>query len=143
MLTLNQIKYKLIEFFNSHAQINQVVYSDDFDFNAERNLNYSLVNIEYLDSNISNRLMNHRFKFVIADLLNTEIEGHSDEIVSDCLQIAEDFFAWLYDQPEWSFNKSSSIQKFADDTSDRTSGVVFIVTLGVIRKQNSCEAPTH
>jgi len=51
------------------------------------------------------------------------------------LLIAEDFFSWAQDSEGWNF------QKFLDDAGDRTSGIVFKVSLNVIRSQNTCQIP--
>lgn len=58
------------------------------------------------------------------------------------LQIAEDFFTFLQNKEGWTFEQSLNIQKFLDDTSDRTSGIVFRISLEVIRPQNKCSTPT-
>ena len=92
MKTLNQIKYLLINFFETHGQINSTHYEDDFDFNAERKLKYPVSNIEYIESNVSGKQTTHSYKIVLADLVDQNIKGHEDEIQSDVLQIAEDFF---------------------------------------------------
>jgi len=142
MLTLNQIKYKLIAFFENHAQIKDVKYEDDFDFSAERNLVYPICNIEYLSSTVSGKETSHSFKIVLGDLYDVNIKGQSDEIQSDMLLIAEDFFSWAQDFEGFNFQKSVTIQKFVDDKSDRTSGIVFRVSLTVIRTQNTCQIPS-
>ena len=141
MLTLNQLKYKLIGFFESHAQVKSVKYEDDFDFNAERNLTYPVVNIEYIDSNIADKMTSHNFKVVLGDLADGNVEGLDDEIVSDMHLIAEDFFTWLQYQNGFSFTRTTNIQKFLDDTHDRVSGIVFRITLSVRRSQNECSTP--
>ena len=142
MLTLNQIKTKLIEYFNGHAQVNDVKYEDDFEFKAESNLTYPVVNIEYLDSNISNKLMNYNFKVVIADVVSEDRPELQDEIYSDTLLIAEDFFTFLQYQEGWTFSKSSSLQKFWDENGDRVCGIVFRVVLSVVRPQAECTKPS-
>jgi hypothetical protein len=141
MLSLNQIKYKLISYFEAHGQINQVVYADDFEFNAQRNLNYPVTNIEYVDATINNKFLNYTFKIVIGDRVVADDTNQQDNVHSDAILIAEDFFAYLQQEEGWTFNKSSSIQKFLDDSGDRVSGIVFRITLAVIRSQNTCQTP--
>lgn len=140
-LTLNQIKFLLIEFFEHHGQTNSVLYCDDFDFNAERNLIYPVTNIEYLESNISGKNNTHSYKIILGDLYDQNIKGHADEIQSDMMKIAEDFFSWAQDFEGFDFQKSVNIQKFVDDTDDRTAGLVFKFQLGTIRSQNTCSIP--
>lgn len=141
MLTLNNIKGILKTYFNSHALINSVYYEDDFDFNAERSIDYPVANVEYLNSNISDKTMNHNFKIVLADLTEPENNEMEDNIHSDSLQIAEDLFTYLQNYEGFSFNKSSTINKFTDDTSDRATGIVFTIQLSVVRPQNRCNTP--
>lgn len=53
------------------------------------------------------------------------IKVHEDEIFSDAIQISEDFFAWAQNLEGCELGKSINIQKFSDDASDRTAGIVF------------------
>lgn len=141
MLTLNQIRLKLIQFFQDHAQVNDVVYADDFEFNAERNLTYPVVNLEFLEASISNKFLNYSFKVVVGDVAGDDAELQN-EVISDSLLTAEDFFSFLQNEEGWSFSKSSRLNPFKDDSGDRVSGVVFTVILSVIRSQNTCATPT-
>lgn len=142
MLTLNKLKKILKDYFNNHAVINSVFYEDDFDFNSERNILYPVSNIQYLNSNITNKTINHNYKIVLGDICRPDDSEMEDNIHSDSLQVAEDFFTYLQNYEGLIFNKSSTINKFVDDTGDRTSGIVFTITLSVIRTQNRCSTPT-
>lgn len=138
-MTLNQIKYLLIGFFESHRMINQVFYGDKFDFSAVIDLNYPVVNIEYLNSNISNKVMNHNFKIIIGDITQPNNADMEDLIYSDSLQIAEDFYTYLSNYTgNLIFDKVSSIQKFNHDMPDIVCGIVFSIRLGTMRPQNIC-----
>ena len=141
MVTLNQIKYKLIDFFKKHKQINHVSYSESFDFSAERNLSYPAVNIEYMQSSMQGKKMIHSFNIVIGDLIDADNGRTDDEIYSDALQITEDFFTYLNEDYSFELSKNSSIQKFADSNGDRVSGVTFTVSLIAMRHQNKCIIP--
>ena len=142
MLTLNQIKKILKDYFNAHALINSVYYMDDFNFNAERSIDYPVANIEYVNSDINIGVMNHNYKIVIADLCELDNAEMEDNIHSDSLQIAEDFFTYLQNYEGLIFKKTSSINHFTEDTGDLAAGIVFTVQLGTIRKQNWCDSPT-
>lgn len=142
MLSLNQLKQILVNFLNSHAQINEVVWGDDFEFSVDRDLNYPVASIEYLDTNINGKAMNHNFKVVLGDLSDPNVHGIDDEVVSDMLLVADDVMSWLQQQEGFQFIKSSNIQKFTDEFGDRVSGVVFRIVLSVIRRQNECAIPT-
>ncbi len=128
-------------FFESHAQIKTVKYENDFDFNSERNLTYPVANIDYLESNLSDKMISHYFLIQLADQTDNNVIGIDDEIVSDLQLVAEDFFTWLQYQKGFTFSKSTNIQKLLDDTHDRVSGITFRITLSVRRSQNECSIP--
>lgn len=141
MTTLNQIKYKLISFFENHKQINQVVYSDKFDFAAIRNLTYPAVNIIYTSASVNGKMLSHGFNVLILDLIQPDNSVSEDEIISDTLLMAEDFYAWLWTVPDFVFSRKSSIDLVSDDNGDRVSGVSFLINLDVVRSDNVCIAP--
>lgn len=144
MLTLNQLKIILTDYFNNHQLINSVYYQDDFDFNAESSIDYPVCNIEYLNSNITNTVMNHNFKIVIGDITVPDNTTMEDMIHSDSLGVAEDFFTFLQNTYDGIiFDRVSSIQKFTDDMGDRVCGIVFTIKLGTIRKQSICDTPVR
>lgn len=138
---LKEIKNRLVTFFENHAQINDVVFEDDFDFNAERSLTYPVVNIEWLGSNANGKLNTHSYQIVLSDLVDENIKGHEDEIYSDMMLIAEDLFAWLQEQEGFDFKSNVAIKKITDDGDDRTSGLSFTIQLSTIMSQNVCAIP--
>lgn len=141
MLTLNQLKNKLVEFFNAHRQLNTVCYGDDFDFNAERSLVYPVCNIEYTDSIMADKFTTHNYLITLSDLYDPNIKGHSDEIQSDMMGIGEDFFRWASESYDFEFIKSVRTKKFVDDADDRTSGISFNVQISVVRGTGVCAIP--
>ncbi|MBN9295384.1 MAG: hypothetical protein J0I41_00165 [Filimonas sp.] len=143
MITLNQIKYKLIDFFKNHKQVNEVSYTDDFSFAANRELIYPVVNIEYLEANVQDKKINHSYNMIIGDLIDAANTQSEDEVISDAMQIAEDFFAWLWEQKEFVFMKNTNIQKFSDDNGGRVSGITFRIALSILRNQNICNTPIN
>lgn len=142
MPSLNQIKKSLVQFFDGHAQINQVAYCDEKDFAAMRDITYPAANIEYLDSNINGNLMTHRFVFNLEDLADENIPGIEDEIYSDMLEVAEDFYSWLWEQLDYQFTKQATIEKYVDKGGDRVAGISFRINLTTVRRQNPCVIPT-
>lgn len=141
MLTLNQIKKKLIQFFDNHKQINQVVYSNEFDFAAERKLKYPVVNIDYRESSLQDKTTTHIFIIKLGDKIIIDNPSSEDEIYSDMLQVAEDMYTYLWEDLSFNVVKSTSLQPFSDDNGDRVSGVVFRLNLTVIRPENRCVIP--
>lgn len=142
MLSLQQIKKRLMSYFEDHAQINSVVFEDDFEFNAERNLTYPVSGIEFIDASTSAKYLNFSFKVVLGDMVSSDDSDLQDEVISDMLLVAEDFLSFLQYEEGWVFDKSTSIQPFKDDGGDRVCGVVFRVVLSVVRSQNTCATPT-
>lgn len=130
-MTLNSIINRLKSYFESHPQVNtsNVTIGDD-DLNAINNITYPLVNIQYIDTDVSYKKMQHNFKIIIGDLTNPNVIGIDYEIFSDCLQISGDFIGWMDDNYDFDWVKVTNIQPFQDDNVDRISGVVF--TIGVI-----------
>lgn len=141
MITLNQIKRRLLAWFESHAQINSTTSFDDFEFEAERNLAYPVANVEYLLSNIDDKFINYTFFVKVGDLAGDNV-SHQDEVVSDAILIADDFFSYLQDEEGWVFRRSSTLDTFKDDGGDRVTGIMFRVVLGVVRSHNTCQTPT-
>lgn len=142
MLTLNQAKKLLVDYFVGHAQIKQVIYGNDVEFNADRQISYPVCNIEYLNSDVTGKLLNYNYNIVISDITQPENTEMEDNVISDALQIAEDFLSYLEYTEGFIFNGSSSLEPFVDDTGDRTSGISFTVSIGTIRNQNWCNKPT-
>jgi hypothetical protein len=139
-MTLKEITANLVDFFTSHAQINQVSTYDNKGFLGDRSKKYLIANIEYLESSISGKQRNDNFQITLADLL-TPTSSNSFEIYSATSEIAEDFFSFLQNHPDFTFNGNSSTQKFTEDDGDRIAGLTFTVTLQTIRRQNRCAIP--
>jgi len=141
MLTLNGIKFKFINYFKNHKQVRQVEYFDQYNFAALRNLQYPVVNIEFNQSTIQDKFMVHSFNIFIGDKIQPDNMNSEDEIMSDTMQIAEDFFtAFRYDY-DMDMKPVSNIQAVSDNFGDRVSGIVFTVQVYVGRLYNSCVAP--
>jgi disulfide oxidoreductase YuzD len=142
MLSLNQIKLKIVDYLKSHAQINEVIYGSDFDYSAENELTYPIAGVEYIDANINDKMINYNFRVKLVDLHDPNIEGGDDEVVSDMLLVATDFMGWLQQQEGFDFVRNVNIQNVTDEYGDRTSGVRFRMTLSVVRPSTGCGAPT-
>lgn len=143
MPILNQIKKKLIAFFESHKCINEVVYNNEFDFFAERRLKYPVVNIDYIESNLQEKFTTHSYMIKIADGITVGNPASEDEILSDALQVVEDLYTHLYEDYSFEVIKSSSVQPFSDSEGDRVSGIAFRLNLSVFRAENRCEIPAE
>ncbi len=141
MITLNKIKTILKDWFENHKQVHHFYYGDVYGYAAIPDKDYVSVNAEFLESNLSGKFMNHSYRISIGDLVDVNIEGHEDEAISDCMNIAGDFFSYLDLVEEFTLLMNSNVQPFSDDTGDRISGVVFRIVLQAHRKANECSTP--
>lgn len=140
--TLNQLKIMLTDWFNNHAMLNSVYYLNDFDFNSERQINYPTCNIKYINSSVDDIVMNHNYKIVIGDITTPNNNEMEDVIMSDSLQIAEDFITYLQELNGIYNLTIGTFEPFTEDTGDRICGVEFDITLGAARTSNKCDTPT-
>ncbi len=145
MLSLNQIKQRLVAFFDGHSQINTVIYADDFDFAAYPDITYKVVHIQPVNSNIRGNEIIHQFKLMIADIEDPNNQGSEDDIYSDCELIANDFLAFFGDDdyPDFLMDTNTTYQKFSESGTDRTAGVVFTASVRQTREINPCTIPTQ
>lgn len=141
MTTLNQIKTLLKEWFTNHLQVRHFYWGDVSDYSAVKDKEYVSVNIEYINSNLTDAFMNHNYRISIGDLANPNYPEMDDEAISDAMSIAQDFFAVFELKEEFNLVLSSNIQPFTESTTDRMSGVVFRIVLQVPRKPNECAVP--
>lgn len=141
MTTLNQIKTSLQDWFKNHKQVKHLFWGDVSDYNAAKDKEYVSVNIEYINSNLTDVFMNHNYRISIGDLVNPNYPEMDDEAISDAMSIAQDFFAVFELKEEFNLVLSSNIQPFTESTTDRMSGVVFRIALQVPRKPNECAVP--
>lgn len=140
-MTLKRIKKVLIDFFETHAQINSVYYCNQDEYIAIPNKLYSSVNIDYVQSNLLSKSISHSYKITLSDLYNPNIKDHDSYIYSTLLQIVEDFEMYMRSQDEFTIQNNIAAIPFSDDTVDRTSGFVFSVYVSVARIVNECQKP--
>jgi|GEM_PF-5214602 len=135
MLTPNQIKNSLINYFNSIEQVTQVLHDDEFEFNANRELNYGfVVNLEKSDPFEQTKFMYYPYVITIADLYNQNYPEMKDDIQNDALLIAKDFVRWVKNVENGILgNLISNVtyNYFTDSNDDRIAGVVFNVSIPV------------
>lgn len=141
MKTLNQVRNIIKGFFDNHALVNGVYTLQDFDFAAERNLEYKVVNIEYIDTSINTNVYTHNFTITIADITLQDSPVMEDDVVSDSIEIAEDFITWM-ERTQFQLGiTTNNLKPFYDTNGDRVCGIVFNTGIDVIRKKNYCDVP--
>ncbi|MFT3908310.1 MAG: hypothetical protein QM737_02705 [Ferruginibacter sp.] len=130
-----------MNFFWSHKQVHDVFYGDDFDFNAERQLNYPVAVIDYQNTSYNGKLKFHNYNVVLVDLIDDNIAGIEDDIYSDMEMIADDFRIWLQYQEGWSYDGRMTLNKIVNDGGDRFAGFEFQVSIQVASSMNLCAKP--
>lgn len=141
MLTLNQIKKRIMGFLQSHAQVNEVFWGDDFELSAERDLRYPVAAVEFVNAAMSGKKLLYSLKFFLGDISDPNVQDIDDEIASDMILVAEDLLSWLEEQQGFEVQQNVNIQKTIDEFGDRVSGIVFVITLAVVRSKNDCAIP--
>ncbi|MFT3912232.1 MAG: hypothetical protein QM737_22585 [Ferruginibacter sp.] len=131
-----------MKFFQDHAQIHDTYYEDNFDFAAERHLNYPVSVIENIGSDVNDKFLSRTYNVTLVDRIDENIEGIEDEIYSDMEAIATDFITWVRYQMEWEYEKNINLVKVVDDGGDRVCGYSFQVTLKSIMPLKDCAIPT-
>ncbi|GEM_PF-3204712 len=82
--------------------------------------------------------MDHSCRISIGDRADGNVGGHEDEIISDAVSIANDFFTFREEFDDFTIIMNTNVQPFTDGSNDRLSGVVFRVILSVPRLANEC-----
>lgn len=141
MITLNKIKTILKTWFEGHKQVRHFYWGDVYDYSAETGKEYVSVNTEYIDTNLNGKFLNHSYRISIGDLIDPNVPEQEHEIISDCMNIATDFFAYMELMEEFTLLTNSNVQPFSDSTGDRISGVAFTIVLQVHRQANECAIP--
>lgn len=143
MYSLNQLKKDLVGFFGQHAQINQVLWvQSESDINAANDKDYPAVAIIYNGSRLNGNYFAYSFRVVLIDRVRS-IEDMETEVISDCLLITEDFFAWLHRQRKLTFNIASDIAPVRAKFLDGVTGIEFDININVHAPMNSCAIPTR
>lgn len=142
---VNVLTYKdlIVDFFNSHLQINTVLVGDKKSITKDRNIVYPLANVEYLDKQIRNNDDVYRFEIVIASLSNEDIEL---SVINDCNQIGDDLITHFEDTDRFEDLEvftNVTMKPFTDSFGDRVSGVTFVVSMTGFREACYISIPTN
>lgn len=134
---LKYLKNIINDYWNNHQMVNTIKFGDTDNLSIYHDLQYPLVNYEYLDSNYRAGNENVvRFQFAIMDLTVEDNIALDFDVISDCNEIANDFLKWLEVHDDIEIQPNVSIQPFSDSFGDRVSGVTFTVSFNIYR--NNC-----
>lgn len=147
MISLELVKRYLIDYFNSHRQVKDVFFVNEFDFNAKSQIDYTgyCVNIKKENPSLDGNNFSHNFQITIADRIDENHQEIEDRIHSDTEQIGCDFLFWLHES-EWNYFNLRSVSVpftlFDDNTGDRVAGIIFHISIPVAYT-GSCGAPIN
>jgi hypothetical protein len=70
--------------------------------------------------------------------------NNEDEVVSDMLDVAQDYIAYFTDEPSYDFTlqESTSLQRFSEAFDDKTSGWKATLVFDVPYSRDVCSIPT-
>jgi hypothetical protein len=71
-------------------------------------------------------------------------QDNEDEVLSDQLQIAQDFISALTNDPtqEWTLSTSVGLTRFVESRDDRTAGWVATLSFAIPYSHSVCEIPS-
>lgn len=132
---LKYVKDDIERYFSSHLMVNTIKMGDTDNLSTYSDIQYPLMNFEYIDSQYRGGLTNNaRFQFYIMDLSNDEIEF---DVVDTMNEIANDYLKYLESHEDLEMQPNVSIVPFSDEFGDRCAGVTFTVSFNMFR--NNCE----
>jgi len=143
MITINQYKKLIEDFFKQHYQINTVVTGNEFDFNADSDIVYPVAHIEYITQNIRTTTITNQFLVTIADLFDPNLPTSELDIYNDCNLIAADCLDYFSNQIEeqYEVQENVSFQKFTNGNVDRVAGCVFSLNFDQFRVADASIIP--
>jgi hypothetical protein len=97
--SLNQVKEKLNLFASSHLQVNEFSMKDPLELLNNSESKYVAMVALFQPSTIQKNIVNLKISVLFMDLVNKDLSNET-EVLSDTLQIALDFRAWL-DNPDF------------------------------------------
>ena len=132
---LKYVKESIENYFQNHMFINTVKFGDTDNLNTYDDLNYPLMNFEYLDSQFKMGTKNKaRFQFAIMDLSD---DLNEFDVIDSMNEIANDYLKFLENDVEITIDDNVSLQPFSDEFGDRCSGVTFTISFYIHR--NNCD----
>lgn len=134
---LKYLKDIIKNYWQGHKMINDIKFGDTDNLSIYHDLQYPLVNYEYIDSNYRAGNENVvRFQFSIMDMTVEEDVEMDFDVVANMNEIANDFLKWLEEHNDIEIQPNVSLQPFSDSFGDRVSGVTFTVSFNIYR--NNC-----
>jgi hypothetical protein len=141
--TKNQIKKVFQDFANSHLQIHQFGYGEEFEQQAVEGIQYPLLWVVPLPSPLSGVDLDRSYRIILADRVRKD-ESDEIEVESDTELYLLDTLSYLYKyslQNELNLLDGQTINPFWEKWSDEVTGHYADITLRDYFDYNSCALP--
>lgn len=166
MSSWNQIKTDLLTFAKSHKQVSSFGTGDPLLIGTDNVVNlktpdrdrivYPLVFLTVEPSNIASRVLNLNVTLYVMDRVESDrninaqdadstdfMQDKEDEVISDTLQIAQDFIAYIIDNPDldYQLNENVSVNPFFESRDDLVAGWSASLIFEIPYSRNVCQIP--
>jgi hypothetical protein len=147
-LTLNQVKSLLESLSLSHKQVNSFRFGHPAEFDANGEIVYGAIFLEYVSMNIDrvNKEQRFDFRMYIGDLVpeSTKSEENETEVLSDTASIAADMVALInkaeYADDWWLADNTPGVP-FEESLGDMIAGHTISISIGVEFISDACQVP--
>jgi hypothetical protein len=141
--SLNQIKGKLEQFANDHLQIKEFYTKDPLELLNSAETKFVAMVAVFLPSAIQGKIVNLKMSVLFMDLVNKDLTNEM-EVLSDTLQIALDFRAWM-DDPDFDdlfiVDDSLVITPFYEKGDNECTGWQMDITVRITDLKDRCAIP--
>jgi len=139
MYKLIDLKNKFQSFWDAHSMVLHQFYGAIEEYIVIPDKNYFSVNTEFTGSSVSGKSITHSFRVSIADKMSLDYPETEHEAVSNCIEIAQDFLAFM--NKEDITYSGANMQPFREDMGDICAGVVLAVNIILPMGLNECAIP--
>jgi hypothetical protein len=144
--SLNQLKERINEFSNSHAQLNSFGFGEIDNINISGNTSYPHLYATLEPSNIQGRYTNINLALLFIDKAEANNNDITTEIQSDMLQVANDCFTWLShpnNRDNFEVQQNAPITFFTHEFTDVIAGCQLNLSFLILNSNNLCAIPTR
>lgn len=144
--SLNQLKEKINEFSDSHAQLNSFGFGEIENINISGNTSYPHLYACLEPSSIQGKFTNINLALLFIDKAEVNNNEITTEIKSDMLQVANDCLTWLShpnNRDYFEVQQNAPIIFFTHEFTDVIAGCKLNLTFSIFNSNNYCAIPTR
>jgi hypothetical protein len=147
-MTLNSVIKRIRDNSLAHKQVETFKFGRPTEFLTEKTLPFGAVFLQDNGGNISRstKTTTLNFRLFVLDLVNVSDEAKDNEqdVMSDCLSIAEDLIAILgHDSwTDWKFSAENEVEFVIEQFGDMVAGVAVDITISFPFTKDVCAVPT-